>query len=130
MLPKWAFGYVQAKERYTSQEELIATVREYRERRLPIDCIVLDWKSWTGELWGQKTLARDRFPEPNAMTEELHAMNTRFMVSIWPIMNLESDNHKEMLEHGGLLGNRATYDAFQDNARSIYWKQASEGLNR
>lgn len=50
MLPKWAFGYVQSKERYTSQEELIATVREYRERRLPIDCIVLDWKSWTGEL--------------------------------------------------------------------------------
>ncbi|WP_141503158.1 TIM-barrel domain-containing protein [Paenibacillus luteus] len=128
MLPKWALGYVQSKERYTSQEELVATVREYRERRLPIDCIVLDWKSWTGELWGQKTLDPDRFPEPGAMTEQLHAMNTRLMVSIWPIMNPESDNHKEMLQHDGLLGNRATYDAFQEKARRIYWKQANEGL--
>lgn len=128
MLPQWALGYVQSKERYTSQAELVATVREYRERGLPIDCIVLDWKSWTGELWGQKSLDPERFPEPEAMTEELHAMNARLMVSIWPIMNPESDNHREMSEQGGLLGNQATYDAFQANARSVYWKQANKGL--
>ncbi|WP_270881627.1 TIM-barrel domain-containing protein [Paenibacillus aestuarii] len=61
MLPKWSFGYVQSKERYTSQEELIAVVREYRERGLPLDCIVLDWKSWKGELWGQKSSILNAF---------------------------------------------------------------------
>jgi alpha-D-xyloside xylohydrolase len=30
MLPKWAFGYIQSKERYTSQAELLEVVREYR----------------------------------------------------------------------------------------------------
>lgn len=50
MLPKWAFGYVQSKERYVSQQELIETVLQYRDRALPLDCIVLDWQSWTGEL--------------------------------------------------------------------------------
>ena len=48
MLPKWAFGYIQSKERYVSQAELIEVVQEYRRRELPLDCIVLDWKSWTG----------------------------------------------------------------------------------
>lgn len=128
MLPKWAFGYVQSKERYQSQEELIATVREYRRRSLPMDCIVLDWKSWTGDLWGQKSLDPERFPDPLGMTNELHEMNTRLMVSIWPIMNPASDNHKEMAEHGGLLGNQATYDAFKEEARRLYWRQANEGL--
>ncbi len=128
MLPKWAFGYVQSKERYESQQELIEVVTEYRRRGLPLDCIVLDWKSWTGELWGQKTLDPDRFPDPEGMTEELHRLNARLMVSVWPIMNPDSDNHKEMAEHGCLLGNRATYDAFQEKARGLYWKQANEGL--
>ncbi|MBW5446154.1 DUF4968 domain-containing protein [Cohnella sp. CFH 77786] len=128
MLPKWAYGYIQSKERYRSQQELIDTVREYRSRGLPIDCIVLDWKSWTGELWGQKTLDPERFPDPKKMMEELHRLDTRLMVSIWPIMNPNSDNHKEMAEHNCLLGNRANYDAFQEKARELYWKQANEGL--
>ncbi|MDI4648091.1 TIM-barrel domain-containing protein [Cohnella hashimotonis] len=128
MLPKWAYGYVQSKERYTSQDELIETVREYRARGLPLDCIVLDWKSWTGELWGQKTLDPERFPDPTKMMDELHRINARLMVSIWPIMNPDSDNHKEMARQNGLLANQATYDAFQEKARELYWKQANEGL--
>lgn len=128
LLPKWAYGYVQSKERYASSAELIETVREYRARGLPLDCIVLDWKSWTGELWGQKTLDPERFPEPGKMMEALHGMNARLMVSIWPIMNPDSDNHREMAEQGGLLANRATYDAFQEKARALYWKQANDGL--
>ncbi len=56
MLPRWAFGYIQSKERYVSQVELIDVVREYRKRGLPLDCIVQDWKSWPPDLWGQKTL--------------------------------------------------------------------------
>ncbi|MDU7473955.1 MAG: glycoside hydrolase family 31 protein [Paenibacillus macerans] len=128
MLPKWAYGYVQSKERYVSQEELIDTVQEYRGRGLPLDCIVLDWQSWTGELWGQKTLDPQRFPDPSEMMRKLHALNAKLMVSIWPIMKEGGDNHREMSEHGFLLGNQATYDAFTDEARRLYWKQAHAGL--
>jgi alpha-D-xyloside xylohydrolase len=128
MFPKWAFGYVQSKERYISQEELISIVREYRRRRLPLDCIVLDWKSWTGELWGQKTLDPDRFPDPKKMAEELHLLNARLMVSVWPNMYPGGDNWLEMRENGCLLGDQSTYNAFLDEARELYWKQANEGL--
>ncbi|MCB9435208.1 MAG: DUF5110 domain-containing protein [Ardenticatenaceae bacterium] len=128
MLPKWAFGYIQSKEHYVTQAELLAIVQEYRKRQLPLDCIVLDWKSWTGELWGQKTLDPERFPNPCQMTTDLHQLNAHMMISIWPIMRSGGDNWREMHEKGYLLGNQATYDAFNPEARACYWRQANEGL--
>lgn len=128
MLPKWSFGYIQSKERYVSAEELIAIVKEYRARELPLDCIVLDWQSWTGELWGQKSLDPERFPDPAGMMDKLHDMNVRLMVSIWPIMREGGENYREMKEKGFLLGNQATYNAFSEEARRLYWDQVNAGL--
>lgn len=128
LFPRWAFGYFQSKERYFSQTELIDVVKEYRRRGLPLDCIVQDWKSWPDDLWGQKTLDPERFPDPKGMISELHQLNTRLMISVWPIMSPGGDNWHEMRDQGCLLGNQATYDAFQAKARELYWKQANEGL--
>lgn len=128
MLPRWAFGYIQSKEHYVSQAELVEVVKEYRERGLPLDCIVQDWKSWPQDLWGQKTLDPERFPDPPGMMAELHRMNARLMISIWPNMNPGGANWHEMHAQGCLLGNGGTYDAFQEKARELYWKQANNGL--
>jgi alpha-D-xyloside xylohydrolase len=128
MLPKWAFGYIQSKERYATQDELVSIVRAYRQRELPLDGIVLDWKSWTGDLWGQKTFDPQRFPNPSQMTADLHALNARLMVSIWPIMRPGGANWQEMKDRGHLLGNQATYNAFSAAARACYWEQANQGL--
>ena len=128
MLPRWAFGYIQSKERYTDQAELLAVVKEYRRRNLPLDCIVLDWKSWPGDFWGQKSLDLQRFPQPDLMTADLHALHARLMVSIWPIMRPGGENWREMDEHNYLLGNRATYNAFNEEARDCYWKQTDFGF--
>ncbi len=128
MLPKWVFGYVQSKERYKTQEELVEIVKEYRKRQIPLDLVVLDWRSWEGELWGQKTLDPSRFPDPKDMMKQLHDLNARLMVSIWPNMSKGGDNHKEMHEKGYLLGNQSTYDAFSKQARELYWKHANDGL--
>jgi alpha-D-xyloside xylohydrolase len=129
MLPKWAFGFIQSKERYVNSAELIEVVREYRRRKIPLDAIVLDWKSWpNGAGWGQKSFDPTRFPDPTAMTRELHELNTRLMVSIWPIMTNACPNQLEMLRHGKMLGNQSTYDAFDPAARKVYWEQVNRGL--
>jgi alpha-D-xyloside xylohydrolase len=128
MLPRWAFGYVQSKERYVSRAELIEIVRQFRERGLPLDCIALDWKSWAGEHWGQKSLDPERFPNPGQMMDDLHALNARLMVSIWPTMRRGGADWSELHEGGLLLGNQATYDAFDSAARARYWEQARKGL--
>jgi len=129
MLPKWSLGYVQSKERYVTGEEMLEVVREYRRRKIPLDCIVLDWKSWpNGGAWGQKSLDPLRFPQPEELSRELHALGARWMTSIWPIMTGGCENQRELLEHGWMLGNQSTYDAFDAEARAAYWQQAKRGL--
>ncbi len=126
--PKWALGYIQSKERYTSQAELLAVAREYRDRELPLDCVVLDWKSWTGDLWGQKSLDPVRFPEPDCMVEELHALGVRLMVSIWPNLRPGGEDWQELSDGGHLLGNQSAYNTFSPDARALYWNQTNRGL--
>jgi alpha-D-xyloside xylohydrolase len=127
--PKWFFGYAQSKERYVNARELVDTAGEYRRRGIPLDLIVLDWKSWPySGGWGQKSLDPERFPSPKELTAALHGMGARLMVSIWPTMTGEGADRQEMLERGLMLGNRSTYDAFREEARRCYWKQAYRGL--
>jgi alpha-D-xyloside xylohydrolase len=127
--PKWFFGYSQSKERYVSAKELVNTVCEYRRRDIPLDLIILDWKSWPYDGgWGQKSLDPVRFPAPKELTDTLHTMGARLMVSVWPTMTGEGPDRKELLQRGLMLGNQSTYDAFQEEARRCYWEQANRGL--
>ena len=129
--PRYAFGYVQSKERYQTGEELLSVVKEYRRRGVPLDVIVLDWMSWPDGQWGDKRFDRARFPDPRALTDELHALGAKMMISIWPSMHGdENENRKEMLQSKGMLGNRAIYNAFDPGARATYWRQANDGLFR
>jgi alpha-D-xyloside xylohydrolase len=127
--PQWAFGYVQSKERYVTAEEMVAVVSEYRRRRIPVDCIVLDWKSWpNGSGWGQKALDPLRFKDPTGFVRELHKLGAKLMVSIWPIMTGGCEDQRELMEQQMMLGNRSTYNAFDPEARKCYWEQARRGL--
>lgn len=128
MLPKWAFGFIQSQERYESQQEIIDTVKKYREEKVPLDCIVLDWKSWEGEKWGQKSFDPIRFPEPEKMIDILHENGVHFMISIWPNMAKESENYKEMVRNNGTFQKSEIYNAFDEKSRALYWKQANDGL--
>jgi alpha-D-xyloside xylohydrolase len=129
MLPKWAFGFAQSKERYVNAKELVDVVREYRRRKIPLDLIVLDWKSWpNGAGWGQKNFDPLRFPNPKALADELHSLGAKLMVSIWPIMTGDCPNQRELQERGLMLGNQSTYNAISAEAREVYWQQANRGL--
>lgn len=127
--PIWAFGYVQSKERYVTASEMLEIVREYRRREIPLDLIVLDWKSWPNRAgWGQKSFDLTRFPDPGQFIDDLHSEDVRLMMSIWPIMTGGCENQRELLARGEMLGNHATYNAFDPNARDSYWQQARRGL--
>lgn len=128
MLPKWAFGYIQSKEAYLTQEELVETVAEYRRRGVPIDGIVQDWWTWEEGNWGEKIVDKKRYPNLADAMERIHAMHAHSMVSIWPNMNQGGRNYQEMFEKGHMLMDLATYDAFDEEARSIYFRQADAEL--
>ena len=131
MLPKYALGYIQSTERYVDAKELICIAQEYRRRHVPLDMVVLDWQSWPEGQWGWKHFDETRFPDPADMTEELHALNARMMLSIWPSMQGERNaDRDEMLQNGFMLGNKLIYNAFDPKARALYWKQTNENLFR
>jgi len=122
LLPKWAFGYFQSKERYRTADELVRTAAEFRRRGLGLDCIVLDWCSWREGCWGDKVPDPERFPDIRNLTDTLHGMSVHLMVSVWPNMASGQDCD-EFLEAGLFLPGSRIYDAFRPEARDLYWKQ-------
>ncbi|HEX3969010.1 MAG TPA: glycoside hydrolase family 31 protein [Edaphobacter sp.] len=82
MLPKSAYGYIQCKQRYASQEELMAVAKGYRDRHYPIDDLVIDWFHYTK--MGEMDMDPAKWPDPMAMNRQLHEMNFHTMISVWP----------------------------------------------
>lgn len=119
MLPRYAFGYIQSKERYRSSEELVNTVKEYRKRQIPLDLIVQDWNYWP-KGWGYIKMDPRFYPDPKLLADSIHALNAKLMVSIWPNPTNcpQADDFKEK---GYMLPSQAAYDAFSDKACAYYW---------
>jgi alpha-D-xyloside xylohydrolase len=98
MLPKSAYGYIQCKQRYSSQAEIMGVAKGYRERHLPIDDLVIDWFTYTK--MGQMDMDPEKWPDPVAMLKELHAMNYHVMISVWPRFVEGSRYYPLLLKNG------------------------------
>ena len=127
MLPRWAFGYLQSKERYRSSRELLDTAAKFRAMGIPADCLIQDWYTWKDGLWGEKQADPERFPDVLALTDALHREHLKLMVSIWPNMAPGGTNYREFQQARLLLPNSFVYDAYQETARALYWKQCEAG---
>ena len=123
LLPRWAFGYVQSKERYETQEQILDTVKKSRELGIGMDCIVLDWISWPDGEWGQKSYDPARFPAHKEMIDKLHEDHVHFMISLWPTMAGNTPDHKEFADRDLFLPGCSVYDAFKEEARKLYFDQ-------
>jgi alpha-D-xyloside xylohydrolase len=143
LLPRWAYGFWQSRQRYKTQDEILEVAKEYRRRGLPIDNIVQDWFYWPENAWGSHDFDRERFPDPKAMVEQLHADNFHVMLSVWAKFYTTTDNYKELDAKGYIYrGNveagakdwvgpgylNAHYDPYSAEARSIYWRQVEQKL--
>ncbi|MBP8710041.1 MAG: DUF5110 domain-containing protein [Bacteroidales bacterium] len=142
VMPEWAMGFWQSRQRYTNQEELLDVAREYRKRNIPFDNIVLDWQYWPADKWGDHQFDVTRFPDPDGMIRTLHDdLNARIMISVWPKYYVGTENYEAMKSKGYLymrnvemerrdwIGYLSTfYDAFNANARTAFWNQINIAL--
>ena len=60
IMPKWAMGYWQSREKYNTQAEMLGALKGFRDRRIPIDNIVLDWNHWPENAWGSHEFDKER----------------------------------------------------------------------
>lgn len=139
--PKWVLGYWQSRERYKTSKDIVGTMAEFRRRHIPVDNIVQDWNYWKLDSWGDHSFEAARFPDPQAMLDSVHAMHGRFMISVWPKFYDTVDNYKELDARGWIyrqaisddihdwLGFRGSfYDAYDEGARRMFWRQMDECL--
>lgn len=134
MMPEYGLGFWQCKLRYWNQEQVLEVAREYKRRGLPLDVIVVDFFHWPK--MGDFRFEEEFFPDPKAMAAELKAMGIELMVSVWPQIDLESENYREMKERGLLVkteggvdvqmcfaGNSVFFDATNPEARRFVWEK-------
>ncbi|MDR0961450.1 MAG: DUF4968 domain-containing protein, partial [Mediterranea sp.] len=130
MMPRYLFGYIQSKERYVSSDDLINTLKEYRNRRIPIDMIVQDWNYWRAGKWGDMSMDPQFYPDKKLLADEIHRLHAKLMISIWP--NAQSSSQTDDFRSRGYLlpGNTSVYDAFNPLARGLYWQYANNEFFR
>lgn len=83
LFPKKAYGFWQCRERYHNQAELLENAREMRNREIPVDYIVQDWFYWPKGTKGPEW-DRAKYPDAQAMVNEVNDLNMKLMVSVWP----------------------------------------------
>lgn len=143
IMPKWAMGFWQSRERYKTQHELLINLAEFRKRHIPIDNIVQDWSYWPVDAWGSHDFDSVRFPDPKGMVDSVHAMKAKIMISVWPKFYITTEHYKQFNEKGwmyqkavedsirdwiypGYIG--SFYDAYAEGARKLFWEQMENKL--
>lgn len=144
VMPKWAMGFWQSREKYNTQEEMLGALKGFRDRKIPLDNIVLDWNHWPENAWGSHEFDKARFPDPKAMVDSIHAMHARMMISVWPKFYVTTEHFKEFDENGWMYQQSVKdslkdwvgpgyhygfYDAYDPDARKLISSRSAKSLS-
>ena len=129
-MPDWMFGYIHCRERYHSSEEILANAREFKERGLPLDVIVQDWQWWGPTGWNSMEFDKEHYPDPKALTDTLHELGTRFMISVWSKVDKNSNLGKRLAERGSYIDGTDWIDFFNPEVAAFYAQNFVDSLAR
>jgi alpha-D-xyloside xylohydrolase len=140
--PKAAFGLIQSKARYESQQEVLRVANTYREKKYPLDIMVVDWFYWTR--MGQLDIDPAQFPAPAAMNKELHGLGLQSIISVWPRFETSGRYFNELDAKGYFLKDKdgktvdglpfrsdrtgALIDATNPAARQWFWERTRDNI--
>ncbi len=121
MFPQWAYGFWQCRERYSSGNQLVETVEEFRKRQLPMDVIVQDWQYWGNRGWGVPIFDTINYAHPDVFIKKIHDLNAHFNISIWSNPDKNSQLGKEYVAKNLFIPNTKWLDYFNPETRKEYW---------
>ncbi|MDO6719440.1 glycoside hydrolase family 31 protein [Psychrosphaera sp. 1_MG-2023] len=148
--PRWAFGNHASRFGYRNQNEVLETIALFREKRVPVDSIILDlyWfgaeiKGHMGNLdWDDKT-----FPAPESMISTLKQNGVNTVLITEPFILTSSKKWTEANENRALatdlggkqtktfdffFGNTGLIDVFKADAQvwfgNVYKRLAAQGV--
>ena len=126
--PRWALGYIHCRERFHSQDEILQNAQEFRQRQLPVDLMVQDWQYWGHHGWNSMQFDEQYYPNPRQLTDSLHRMNIRLMLSVWSKIDRNSELGKQMAHDNYYIPETDWIDFFNPEAAEAYWRNFNERL--
>jgi alpha-D-xyloside xylohydrolase len=128
LMPSWALGYIHCRERFHSSQEILETANRFWKEQLPVDMLVQDWQYWGKYGWNSMRFDEEHYPDPKALTDSLHRMNIRLMVSVWSKIDKNSEVGREMVANDFYIPGTDWIDFFNPDAAAAYWRNFRERL--
>ena len=128
LMPDWALGYIHCRERFHSSAEILETANRFKQEQMPVSVIVQDWQYWGKYGWNAMRFDEEFYPDPKALTDSLHQMDIRLMVSVWSKIDKTSEVGRQMEADGHYIPGTDWIDFFSPEAAKAYWKNFSERL--
>ena len=141
LLPRWAYGFWQCRERYSSQQQILDIAAEFRKRKIPVDVLVQDWQYWGKYGWNAMRFDESAYPDPSAMMSALHRDNFHMVISVWAKFGAETAVNHEMEDAHLVLTSAASTaepgetkerenwaDLFNPKAQKAYWSDINRNL--
>jgi len=100
ILPRWAFGFIQSKYGYKSEEEVLSLVDEFKQRNIPLSAVVLDlyWFNKMGDI----SFTSSNFANPKQLNEKMEEDGVKLITITEPFFTTDSINY-ETLRKGKML---------------------------
>lgn len=130
IMPRWAYGFIQCRDRYHTQAELLENARGFRQRRLPVDVIVQDWLYWGKYGWNAMRFDETSYPDPAAMVRDVHGMAMRLMLSVWSKIDPQCELGKQAAAMGYYIPETDWIDFYNPEAAAFYARNQSSRLGR
>ena len=128
LMPAWALGYIHCRERFHSSQEILETANRFKQEQMPLSVIVQDWQYWGKYGWNSMQFDEEFYPDPKALTDSLHRMNVRLMVSVWSKIDKNSEVGRQMERDDNYIPGTDWIDFFNPAAAAAYWKNFSQRL--
>ena len=128
LMPEWALGYIHCRERFHSSDEILQTARRFQAEDMPLSMIVQDWQWWGKHGWNAMKFDEDFYPDPKALTDSLHQMGVKLMLSVWSKIDKTSEVGKQMEQAQYYIPETDWIDFFNPEAAGAYWKNFRERL--
>ena len=119
LLPKWAYGFFQSKDRYVSLDEIREIAQRYRQEHIPLDAMVQDWFWWKTE---GDPVFNSNYHDVAQDLDALHKEGVHAMISVWGLLDPESETYKVLDARHELVSDAHVYDATNSEARDVYWQ--------
>ena len=141
LLPRWAYGFWQCRERYSSQKQILDIAKEFRDRKIPVDVMVQDWQYWGKYGWNALRFDESNYPDPKDMLSQLHAQNLHMVISVWAKFGAQTAVDQQFRDDHLVLRSVASngepgeakepedwVDLFNPKAQKLYWSDINRNL--